>query len=203
LAGLDNLLAESLQSVIEQKLGSPTFQKIKDRLIDRYEVTVVDAIKDFYKMDATLREFFGSGADEIEKDFLGNFISFGSTQNQKVWITIHDQSLADLILNSFGDTDKRLILENSMREPKIILDILNHSNIPKSSGYRMVKELIKNGLLAEQGFVLANDGRKLIKFTSLFDNIKIDIQENKTLVKVQINKEFIKDSLIANVLLSH
>lgn len=203
MAGFDNLLAESLQSVIEQKLGKQAFEKIKQRLEERYETSVVDAIRDFHKMDATLREFFGGGADEIERDFLGNFISFGQSQNNKVWITIHDQSLARLILESFGDPDKRIILESSMGQPRVILDILQNSNLPKSSGYRIIKELIKDGLLTEQGFTFVNDGRKINKYTSLFDNIKIDIQGKKTLVKVQINKEFIKQSLIANTILSH
>ena len=200
MGSLDNLLAESLNTVIETKLGKVTYEKIKDRLDERYGITVLESIKDFYKMDSTLREFFGPGADQIEKDFLSNFISFGSSSKDRSWITIHDQSLAKSILESFGDKDKKIILENSMREPQVILDILNNSNLPKSSGYRMIKELITDGFLTEKGYSSAIDGRRVTTYVSLFENIKIDIQKNKTVVKVEINKDFIKDSFIVSLI---
>ena len=197
-SGLDNLLADSLHSVIKDNLGEPVYKKIENRLQERYKITVLDSIRDFNKMDATLREFFQDGADQIEKRFLNDFISIEPiSAKNKAWITIHDQSLANLILASFSDSDKRKILNNLlMREPTLISDIVKKCNLKKSTGYRRVKELVDSGLLSESGYALASDGRKMNKYVSLFENIKVDIIGDKIDLKVQINNDLLKKSQI-------
>ena len=199
MSALDNLLASSLSTMIQQKLGKTTYQKIEKRLKERYGISVVEAIRDFQKMDATLREFFGPGADDMEKDFLNNFVSMDSSKKEKSWIIIEDQKLAKLILESFGNTEKKLILDSSLVEPNVILDILNNCQIPKSSGYRLVKELMQSGLLTEKGFSVTRDGKKVSKYTSLFKNVKIDIQDQNLTVKVQPNADFLKESYLMQI----
>ena len=199
MSALDNLLASSLSTMVQQKLGKTTYQKIEKRLKERYGITVVEAIRDFQKMDSTLREFFGPGADDMEKDFLNNFVSMDSSKKEKSWIIIEDQKLAKLILESFGNTDKKLILDSSLVEPNVILDILNNCQIPKSSGYRLVKELMQSGLLTEKGYSVTRDGKKVSKYTSLFKNVKIDIQDQNLTVKVQPNADFLKESYLMQI----
>jgi hypothetical protein len=150
-------------------------------------------------MDATLREFFGAGADEIEKDFLNDFVSLDSSKSEQGWITIQDPKITRLILESFGDPDKKIILDSSMTQANVILDILNSCKIPKSSGYRMVKELLNAGLLAEKGFTTTRDGKKISKYTSLFKRIRIDIQGEEISVQVQLNAGFLRESYLLKV----
>ncbi len=202
MSALDKLLANSLSLMITEKLGKKTVQRIEKRIQERYGVDFLDAVKDFQKMDATLREFFGPSADEMEKDFLRDFISFDKSKKNKSWIVIEDQKLANLILESFGDQDKKLILETSLRQPNVILNILENCNMPKSSGYRVIKELIGTGLLTERGQTTSADGKKVNKYTSLFENIKIDIQGpgQKVIVKVQVNELFIQESFLVKIL---
>ena len=199
---LDNLLANSLSTMIETKLGKATVIKIQKRLKERYDMDFIDAIRDFQKIDATLREFFGPGADEIEKDFLVDFISLDKTKKENSWVVIENQKLASFILESFGDPEKKRILEASFRQPNVIIDILENCNIPKSSGYRIIKELIQEGLLTEEGFSTTRDGKKVSKYTSIFENIKIDIKgpEQKIIVKVQINEKFIRESFLIKLM---
>jgi len=197
-SGLDNLLADSLHSVIKDNLGEPVYKKIESRLQDRYKITVLESIRDFSKMDATLRELFQEGADEIEKKFLNNFISIEPAPSKnKTWITIHDQSLANLIMASFSDSDKRKILNNLLlKEPTLISDIVKMCNLTKSTGYRMIKELTNNGLLTEIGYSLTSDGRKMNKYVSLFENMQVNVVGGKLDLKVQINNDFLKQSQI-------
>ncbi len=202
MSALDSLLAESLSSMIVQKLGKKTVTQIEKRLKERYGITVIDAVRDFQKLDATLREFFGPGADEMEKDFLNDFVTLDkSSKRTKSWIVIEDQKLAKLILESFGDPDKKLILDSSLLQPNVILDILNQCNMPKSTGYRVVRDLIKQGLMTEKGFSTTTDGKKVSKYTALFENIKIDIQgpDRKVVVKVQINEDFLQQSYVMKI----
>lgn len=201
MSALDYLLAESLSSMIIKKLGKKSFQKIENRLKERYDISVIEAIRDFQKMDATLREFFGPAADNMEKDFLNNFISVGkSTKQGKSWIRIEDQNIANLILESFGNSDKRLILDSSLKQPGVILDILSSCNMPKSSGYRIIKNLIKDGLLTRKGYTTTQDGKKVNKYTSIFKNIKIEIQDGKTIIKVQLDNDLMKKSFLLKVI---
>lgn len=199
MSALDNLLANSLEELILKKLGAKTHQQIKKRLEERYGISVLEAIRDFQKMDATLREFFGAGADEIERDFLNDFVSLDDTKSQQGWITIQDSNLAKLILESFGNPDKKIILDSSFTQPNVILDILNACKIPKSSGYRVIKELLNSGLLAEKGFATTRDGKKISKYTSLFKRVRMDIQGEKISVQVQLNAGFLRESNLLKV----
>ena len=56
----------SLRKQIEGNLGVEKLEKIEQRLIERHGINMVQAVKDFYKLDSVLREFFGANADEIE-----------------------------------------------------------------------------------------------------------------------------------------
>ena len=200
MSALDNLLAESLSAMIMQKLGKKTFQKIEKRLHERYGITAAESIRDFQKMDATLREFFGPGADEMEKDFLNNFISVDNSKREKPWIVIEDQKLTRLILESFGDPSKKAILDASLRQPNVIMDILDICRIPKSSGYKVVSELIDAGLLTEKGFSTTNDGKKVNRYVALFENVKIELQGEKVIIQVQINEDFLKQSYLVKIM---
>lgn len=201
MSALDYLLAKSLSLMIIDKLGKKSFQKIEKRLKERYDISVIEAIGDFQKMDATLREFFGPAADDMEKDFLNNFISFeNNTKQEKSWIVIEDQNLANLILESFGNSEKKLILDSSLKQPNVILDILDSCNMPKSSGYRIIKDLIKDGLLTKKGYATTQDGKRVNKYTSIFKNIKIEIQEGKTLIKVQLDRDLMRESFLLKVI---
>ena len=173
---LDNLLAPSLRKSIEQNLGKSTLNKIEQRLMERHGMGIAQAIKDFYKFDGVLREFFGAGADGLETKFLQNIIDL--KQQKKVtdnWITIQDQDLAKIFLESFADEDKKAIIGTVLDEPLIIADILERCKVPQTSGYRKINQLIDSGLLISNGYEVATDGKKIKKYVIIFDNIKTEI----------------------------
>ena len=198
---LDKLLAEALASVIREKLGNKTYQKIEARLLERYNLGVADAVKDFQKLDATLREFFGAGADEMEKDFLEHLASLDTPKQAKPWIVIENEELAEQILDSFGDREKRKILKAALGKPDVTLNILERTDIPQSSGYRLIGELIENGFLTESGFATTHDGKKVSMYVSLFDNVRIEVLQGKTSVKVQLRGDVLKESYLARILM--
>lgn len=198
---LDKLLAQVLASTIRDKLGAKTYQKVETRLLERYNVGVADAVKDFQKLDATLREFFGPGADVMEKDFLEHLASLDTSKHTKPWMVIENEELSEQVLESFGDRGKRKILNAALDKPDVILNILEKTDIPKSSGYRLIGELIENGLLAENGFTTTHDGKKVSMYVSLFENVKIDVLRGKTSVKVQLMEDILKESYLARIMM--
>jgi hypothetical protein len=198
---LDNLLAPSLRKSIEEILGKPTLNKIEQRLMERHGVGVIQAIKDFYKLDSVLREFFGAGADELETKILRNIIDLRQSKKSfDNWIVLDDQRLTKIFLESFADDDKRNILEASMDEPLTISDILLTCKIPQTSGYRKINYLIENGLLMIDGFTTTLDGKKIQKYQTIFNNIKMDIERKNILVKVQLKKNPLIDSSILQII---
>jgi len=194
---LDNLLAPTLRKSIEINLGKPTLNKIEQRLMERHGLGLVQAIKDFHKFDGVLREFFGAGADGLETKFLQNIIDL--KQQKKAtdnWIIIKDQELAKVFLESFADEDKKAIIGTVLDKSLIIADILDACHVPQTSGYRKINQLIESGLLISNDYTIASDGKKIKKYESIFDNVKMDIEKNIVVVKVQLKKASISNSMI-------
>ena len=201
MSGLDTLIAKSLDSTIKENLGKKTLQKVEQRLFEKYGINLTQSIEDFTKLDSVLREFFGGGAEGLEKQFLENIVTLekeSKTQNPN-WVAIEDSSLAKLILESFGDEDKKNILNSVLDEPRIISEILEISQVPQTSGYRKINSLIDNGMLIVQGHVTTHDGKKVNKYKSIFDNVTINIEKNKVIVKVLLAKESIEKSSVIQV----
>ncbi len=200
MSGLDTLIARSLDYTIKENLGKKTLQKVEDRLFEKYGINLTQSIGDFTKLDTVLREFFGEGAEGLEKQFLENIVTLEETNAQDPnWVAIEDPSLAKLILESFGDEDKKNILNTVLDESRIISEILEIAHIPQTSGYRKINSLIDNGLLTVQGYLTTNDGKKVNKYKSIFENITINIEKNKVIVKVLLAKESIEKSSIIQV----
>lgn len=200
MVGLDVLLAGALERTIRDNLGTKTMQKIEKRLFERFGTGVTAAFNDFHKIDSVLREFFGAGADGLEKKFLDGIISFENTKNKKHdWLTIESDYLTKIILEAVGDEDKKAIVNTVLDKPHTVLEILDICEIPQTSGYRKINSLIKDGLLIPAGATVSHDGKKIIKYIALFENIKIDIRKNKVVIKAQISNDKLKESSIIQV----
>jgi len=202
--GLDNLLVNSLRKSIEENLGKETLNKIEQRLMERHGLGLVQAIKDFHKLDSVLREFFGADADKIEQKFLKNIVSIEkSKQSHFNWIQIKDQELSKIFLESFADSDKRLIIGSVMDESLIISDITKKCQIPQTSGYRKINFLINNGLLVSSGFEFTQDGKKVKKYETIIDNVIMKIVKNSVSVKIKLKKSLLNESSILQTVQIH
>lgn len=202
--GLDNLLVPSLRKSIEANLGKETLNKIEQRLMERHGLGLVQAIKNFHKLDSVLREFFGAGADGLEEKFLQNIIDIESTQaSDSNWIQIKDQDLSKVFLESFADEDKKAIIGSVMDTPLIIAKILELCQIPQTSGYRKINSMIEDGLLVSNGFEVSTDGKKIKKYETIFENVKMDIIKNVITVKIQLKKSLMTESSVLQTIQIH
>lgn len=201
VGALDKLLSQALESIIKKKLGEPVLKKIEQRLQDRYGISITDAIQDFQIFDATLREFFGTGADTMEEEFKEHLVSLNTSSKGRQWMSIENQELINLILDSYGNKEKRLILNTALKSPNVILEILEQCNIPKSSGYRLISELVNDGLLTEEGSAKTSDGKTVSKYTALLEKIKIEIEGNGTQVQVLLKEHILEESSIFKILI--
>ena len=196
---LDSLLAPALRKSIEDNLGKVTMNKIEQRLMERHGVGVVQAIKEFSKLDSVLREFFGPGAEGVESRFIQNIIKVESSKKESEnWIVLKDQILAKTVLESFADEEKKSILESVMNDSLAIADILDKCKISQSSGHEKISYLIENGLLVSNGDV--SDGENSRKYQTAFSNVKMDIEKKSMVVKIQLKKIQLQESAILQVI---
>ena len=106
------------------------------------------------------------------------------------WIALKDAPIMKLVLEAFGDDDKKKILVSVLQEPMIVSDILDTCKIAHTSGYRKIRSLISTGLLVSPDEIDQN-GRLVKRYKSLLENVKIDIKKNKVIVKVKFSGELL------------
>jgi hypothetical protein len=203
MSGMDALIAKSLGAIVKDNLGDATFRKIEQRIFERHGMGFTQASADFGKLDSVLREFFGSGAEGIERQILEKIVNIEkSVNNEKRWVTLEDSHLIETMLKAIGDEDKKNIINAVIDKPLIISEILEISKIPQTSGYRKVNSLIEDGILIPQGYVTTHDGKRVTMYKAIFENINITIEKNKVVVKVQPTMECIKDSSVMQIVCS-
>ena len=198
MTGVDQLFSTSLEKIILDNLGESTFNKIQERLFEKYGISITTPMGEFEKIDSVLREFFGAGAEGLEKKFLDNICSIKSKKDKiEKRFTITEPTISKSILQAFSDEEMSRILNASIGEPWTASEILEKLNIPKTSGYRKINLLIEQGLLVKTGYDLTENRRKVDKYKSLFDNVNIDFN-NKVTVNVQFTHDVITNSSILN-----
>lgn len=201
--GLDCLLAKTLTVTVRENLGEKTLQKIEQRVFERYGINLTQAIEDFTKLDSVLREFFGSGAEGLERQFMKGVVAVEALANQeKEWITIQEPRLATVILKALADDDKHKILNVVLGKSMIISDILFVCQIPNTSGYRKINSLVEDGLLVPEGQEKLGDGKTVTTYKALFENIHIEIQQNKVTLKIRVPEKSLQNSSLIPVICS-
>lgn len=201
MLGVDSLIAKSLSNVIQDNLSEQTIKKLDDRLVEKYGITLHQAAEDFQKIDEVLREFFGEGAVGLERKIFENICTVSKAKNtDEEWMTIRDSSISKIVLEAFGDEDKKKIISVLMNEPHIVSEVLEICNLPQTSGYRKINSMISDGLLTVEGYITTTDGKKVNKYVSIFENIKIDIVKNSVTVKVKLKTDSVKNSLMIPLL---
>ncbi|MFB5604677.1 MAG: hypothetical protein ACE5R7_00130 [Nitrosarchaeum sp.] len=200
MTGFDHIIARSLSNVIEKNLGEKTVQKIERRLFEKFGISWNLALEDFEKIDFVLKELFGEiGALGLERKFCESIFDLKVKKTDEGWITISDPIINSNIIQTFGDLEKKKIIESVITTPKIIYEIIKECELPQTSGYRKVNSLIDDGYLIATEFEI-KENKKIFKYMHIFKNIKIDINSNKFKVSVQINNiELEKSSFLRTI----
>ena len=115
-------------------------------------------------------------------------------KQDKSWVTLEDLRLVEIILKSIGDEDKKNIITALIPEPRTISDIIRITKIAQTSGYRKINALINEGLLVPHGYFTTTDGKRITKYSAIFDDVNILLEKNKVVVRVHVQK--IKTSVI-------
>jgi len=196
---LDIFLADSFESLMKENLSTNTFQKIKQKSLKLWGMTVKECISsDFPKVHFVMYDVLGHTTHKIEKDLARKM--FSVCKKNRYTITIHDKNLSEKILFSYGKRQKKVILDLLRDDSFSLFDVLNHTDISQSTFYRRAQELIFDGLIIENtshGVTFENNCKK---YTSLFSGFTINyFQSNDNNIQAVIKNEFLDSSWLYHI----
>jgi hypothetical protein len=67
--------------VIKDNLSEVALKKIESRLSEKHHVSIPMEFNEFSKLDDVLREYFGAGAEKLEKKIMAHMLSLEKSQN--------------------------------------------------------------------------------------------------------------------------
>ena len=91
------------------------------------------------------------------------------------------------ILAAIADRYSRRILAATMNEPVSALDLCNNCDIPVTTTYRRIEELLQAGLLAGVKYGRTADGKWYEKYRSLLKRINVTFENGDMRVEVMTN----------------
>jgi transposase len=95
-----------------------------------------------------------------------------------------------------GDKESRKILEQVAKKPLSVPEILQICKLSKTSGYRKINNLNRNGYLVRTGFVFTSKKRTVDKYTMFWEKIIIEMKEGTYVVKMKISKKSFNNSSV-------
>jgi len=186
------LLEKKFVSIILKSLGEKSVEVVKQRLFEKYGISLYQAVNDDYGklLDILKENFTEGGAKNIEKQFRNAMINLHSNvvKGKAEDLIVSDPDAVERIMKYIGDPDMMLILNDVMEKPKLIADILESCKLPTTSGYRKINKLSDAGLLIISGYEIGTDGRQIVKYTTSFDSIGVFIQGKKSNIRIKRKK---------------
>ena len=192
MSGIDRLISLALSTEIKKKMDIDTLKKVERELFLEHGMSIKLSIEHFQKFMNVFHRNSAIDVKRFEKDCLNKIIKVKNKQD-KYFVTIVNNELADLILELFSEIETRKIISSLLENEYTIPQILKESKVPKTSGYRKIENLITNGLIIESGKVLS-ESKKISKLQCVFEEIKLDIKKEKTVVSGIVSKKLFEKS---------
>jgi len=200
LTGIDLFLSKSLSFKIKNKLEPDIQQKLKLNLFKKYGYSIKQSILDFSKFDEELIKILKSDAVKFEKACMFEILNFEEIKKKSLVMTIKDKSLIKQILEMVGDKESRKILEQVAKKPLGVPEILEICELSKTSGYRKINSLNRNGYLVITGFELTSKKRAVDKYTMFWEKIMIEMKEGTYIVKIKISMSVFNSSSVVQTI---
>lgn len=192
MTGIDRMISSSLTSQIKKNLDLDILKKVERELFLEHGMSIKLSIEHFHVFSKVLKKNSNIDVNKFENECIKKIIKI-KKNDEKYIITILDQDLKNLILETFGEIESRKIILCLLENEYTIPQILKESKVPKTSGYRKTENLILNGLIIETGKVLS-ESKKISKLQCIFQEISLDIKKGKFLVNWTVDKKIFEKS---------
>lgn len=196
MGGIDRLIAKALSQKIKQKLDEDELKIIERKLFLDHGMSIKLSIEHFDKLNLVLKNILNLNRKKFENECLNEIIKI-QKKDTNYSVRIIDQNLIDSLLMLYADNETRQMLNCIFENELTIPQILNEAQIPKTSGYRKIENLIINGLIIESGKVLS-ESKRISKYKCIFDEITIGMRKNNILFEGVINEQVYDKSTCIN-----
>jgi len=193
LAGIDRFLASELSNEFKDKLEKNELQKLERRLFMDEGMSIKLAMEHFNKFHKKLKQIQLQNPINFEKKCLQNLCKFKKKDNSFT-VKILNNELIQKVIENFGDQETRLMLQSIMSEAHTTPEILKISNVPKTSAYRKIENLILNGLIVEDSKI-KSESKKISKYVCVFEQLSIRFDKS-TSVDARLTKDHVQKSTI-------
>tara|TARA_B100001013_G_scaffold325674_1_gene237835 strand:+ start:183 stop:554 length:372 start_codon:yes stop_codon:yes gene_type:complete len=102
---------------------------------------------------------------------------------------ITDESKKKAIVEALFDDQSRTILYSTTEIAKPVVDIMKETNIPMTSAYRKVKDLLKVNLLRTEGSEITEDGKRFYLYRSNINEAKLTYKNGNIEINIESNPQ--------------
>lgn len=103
--------------------------------------------------------------------------------------TVTDPIMAGAILEAMSNEVSRRILSSTTAKAKPVEEISAESNIPPSTTYRRVQELVETGLLVVERIMISDSGKRYSIFRSAFRSVLAELESGQLHIEVTLNED--------------
>ena len=93
------------------------------------------------------------------------------------------------IVEALFDDQSRTILYSTTDTAKPVVDIMKETNIPMTSAYRKVKDLLKVNLLRTEGSEITEDGKRFYLYRSNINEAKLIYKNGDIEINIEPNTQ--------------
>lgn len=196
--GLDGFLFKSILQSIKNELNDEKLARIEQRLQQEHGIKFSDFFGRFEKIRESLLGF-EEDLRQIEDKILRNFLTV-ETNHAERWLVIINKYLTELVLKTFADEDKKLILDLTRDNAETIPSILVRCNLPNTSGYRKMNQLIDDGFVVPVGLAESFEGKRAILYRSIIRKLQLIINKNEIVARILVPKDLLVSSQIVKTI---
>lgn len=106
-----------------------------------------------------------------------------------------DHSKGEELVRALSDDYSRKIILSIMAKSESIEEISREQDIPISTCYRRVHDLLVSGIVKPDKTIILEDGKKYICYKAAFRNATINLDANQLSVDVVVNRDEAPTSL--------
>jgi hypothetical protein len=194
------LLTKAIIQSIQDRLDVEKIQNMNKKLETDHGLKFEEIFNKYDDMRSSLHQF-ETDLKNIEDNILRNFLTIEKTIKNDTWILVRDKHLAEMILKTFADGDKKMILDLTRDQSETVPRVLSLCNLPNTSGYRKMNQLIDEGFVVPVGLAESFEGKRAILYKSLIQKIQITINRDNILTAILVPKETLRSSQVINTVL--
>jgi predicted transcriptional regulator len=100
------------------------------------------------------------------------------------WIKIENRDTIFTIVSAYSDPITMKILESIKEKPLTISEIIERTNLPQTTTYRKINELLHSKMIQSVGLFLNKDNKRVHVFSAIIKHMRVYVEENDVIMFV-------------------